>query len=88
MLSIKLWRRWKRWNAIAQRIPGVRLRYVVLGCRFVAALLSRYWVQPSKRGLLVSATLSRRRCAPLMHNTRALSRRLLIGIKNHETPLG
>ena len=80
MLSTKRWRRWKRWNAIAQRIPGVRLRHVVLGCRFAAALLSRYWVQPSKRVLLVSATLSKRRCAPLMHNTRALSRRLPIGI--------
>ena len=84
MLSIKRWRRWKRWNAIAQRIPGVRLRHVVLGCRFVAALLSRYWVRPSNRALLVSATLSRRRCAPLMHNTRALSRRLPIETKSHK----
>jgi hypothetical protein len=51
MLSIKRWRRWKRWNAIAQRIPGVRLRHVVLGCRFVAALLSRYWVQLIEEGI-------------------------------------
>jgi hypothetical protein len=52
MLSTKRSRRWKRWNAIAQRVPGVRLRHVVLGCRFAAALLSRYWVQPSNRNTL------------------------------------
>jgi hypothetical protein len=33
MLSIKHWRRWKRWTAITQRIPGVRR-----GRTFVALL--------------------------------------------------
>src|SRR6266576_1152528 len=86
MLSIKRWRRWKRWNAIAQRIPGVRLRYVVLGCRFAAALLSRYWVQPSKRVLLVSATLSK---AALRAFDAQYSRALTPPadrVKNHELP--
>ena len=51
------------------------------GSPFAAARLSRYWVQPSKRASLALATASKRRYAPLMCNTRALSLRLLTEIR-------
>src|SRR6266567_4921558 len=82
MLSIEHWRQWKRWNVIARRILGVRRRYVVPGCRFAAALLSRYWVRLSKKASRGLATQFRRHCALSTRSIRALTPRQSIEISS------
>jgi hypothetical protein len=58
----------------------VAIRHLRLSIR--GRTLSRYWARPLKRASVASVTASRRRYAPLMRNTPALSDRQLIEISS------